>query len=83
MQKEIGLVVRSFKGIDKAVGRLLSLGMLAQYQRNLEGIHNQAGFEVIDLLNRLLTTSGLDKADAQGKADTQTTEAISMEEVRP
>ncbi|MEL6778272.1 MAG: glycosyltransferase [Cyanobacteria bacterium J06597_16] len=83
MQKEIGLVVRSFKGIDQAVGRLLSPGMLAQYQRNLEGIHNQAGFEVIDLLNRLLTTSGLDKADTQGKPETQTAAAISMEEVRP
>jgi UDP-N-acetylglucosamine:LPS N-acetylglucosamine transferase len=57
---QVGMVMPSFRLIDRAVATLLQPATYAHYRANLSTLHNQAGFEVIELLQRLLPQSGLE-----------------------
>lgn len=57
---EIGIVVRNFKEINQAVAKLIQPENLARYRANAAAINNQAVFEVVDILERLLEQNQLE-----------------------
>jgi 1,2-diacylglycerol 3-beta-galactosyltransferase len=54
LERQVGLVVRSFRKIDKAVGRLIEPAALAQYRANAGLVENRAVFEIPEILARIL-----------------------------
>lgn len=53
---EVGIVVRNFRNIDKAVAELIQPQNLCRYQANAASINNKAVFEVVDILEKILNT---------------------------
>jgi 1,2-diacylglycerol 3-beta-galactosyltransferase len=53
-EKQVGVVVRSFKNIAPTVGSLLQSGKLQEFQRNVRSQNNRAVFEIADFLSLLL-----------------------------
>jgi Glycosyltransferase family 28 C-terminal domain len=60
LENEVGLVLHSFRGIEKAVARLIEPAALARYRDNAAAMKNQAVFEIPGFLNKILeqTRSG-------------------------
>lgn len=54
-EKEIGLVVRSFRQIEPAVRQLLEPATLARFKRNTANMPNRAVFEIPAILNQILS----------------------------
>jgi 1,2-diacylglycerol 3-beta-galactosyltransferase len=52
--REIGMVIPSFKHVDRAVTRLTQPENYIRYRSNLTAISNQAVFEVVDVLKGML-----------------------------
>lgn len=57
LERQVGLVVRSFRKIDKAVGCLIEPAALAQYRANAGVVQNRAVFEIPEILERILSAS--------------------------
>jgi 1,2-diacylglycerol 3-beta-galactosyltransferase len=57
VEKEVGVVLRNFREIDKAVGQLIEPATLARYSANAEALHNQAVFEIPRMLERIFELS--------------------------
>jgi 1,2-diacylglycerol 3-beta-galactosyltransferase len=55
-RKQVGLVLHSFREIQKAVGKLLQPETFARYRDNVAAINNQAVFETLEVLQKLLAT---------------------------
>jgi UDP-N-acetylglucosamine:LPS N-acetylglucosamine transferase len=53
-EQRLGLVLSSFRDIDKAVGELLKPGALVEYRERAAKIQNRAIFEIPDILAGLL-----------------------------
>lgn len=53
-ENRVGLVVRNFREIVTAAGRLLTPGTLDSYRANAAAIRNRAVFEIPDILERIL-----------------------------
>ncbi len=58
-ERGLGVVLKSFSGIDKAVGEILKPGRLAGMREATGQIHNRAIFEIPDLLQAILQREGL------------------------
>ncbi|MBX5494626.1 MAG: galactosyldiacylglycerol synthase [Bryobacteraceae bacterium] len=56
-EREVGLVVPSFRQIDRAVARLLEPGTFERLRRNAAAIENQAVFEIPAILRRVMESS--------------------------
>ena len=54
LEKEVGIVLRNFKSIENAVGKMIEPATLAQYRANAEALHNRAVFEIPAMLERIL-----------------------------
>jgi UDP-N-acetylglucosamine:LPS N-acetylglucosamine transferase len=54
LEKEVGLVVPSFRHIDRALEKLLSPGRFSRLQANAASIENRAVFEIADILSDVL-----------------------------
>ncbi len=54
LENEVGLVLPSFRGIEKAVARLIEPAKLARYRQNAATMKNQAVFEIPFFLNEIL-----------------------------
>jgi hypothetical protein len=54
VEKQVGVVVRSFKNIAPAVGSLLQTGKLQEFQCNVRSQNNRAVFEIADFLSGFL-----------------------------
>jgi UDP-N-acetylglucosamine:LPS N-acetylglucosamine transferase len=69
LEKEVGVVLKSFKNIESAVAKLIEPGTLARYRANAEALHNRAVFEIPDMLEKILqahlTNSGSARSDSQ------------------
>jgi 1,2-diacylglycerol 3-beta-galactosyltransferase len=52
--REIGMVIPSFKHVDRAVTKLIQPKNYTHYRSNLSGLSNQAVFEVVDVLKGML-----------------------------
>jgi hypothetical protein len=65
LEKQVGLVLRSFKKIDAAVAQLIEPSALARYRANAAALHNRAVFEIPDMLEKIFERSrGLSPANA-------------------
>jgi UDP-N-acetylglucosamine:LPS N-acetylglucosamine transferase len=68
VEKEVGLVLRSFDKIDAAVAQLIEPAALGRYRANAAALHNRAVFEIPDILEQIFERSrGL--APANGRAE--------------
>lgn len=56
-QKQVGVVIRSFRDIPKAVEQFLEPENFARYRANVAAINNRAVFEVADILRNILANS--------------------------
>ncbi len=57
VEKEVGLVLKNFRNIDKAVAELIESTTLARYRANAAALHNRAVFEIPEMLQRILEES--------------------------
>jgi len=53
-ERGVGIVLDNFRGIDRAVGELLSGARLPEMRRNIEAMSNRAVYEVPVILDRIL-----------------------------
>jgi len=53
IENEVGIVLRNFRHIDKAVAELIQPQNLARYQANAAALDNQAVFEVVSILDKI------------------------------
>ena len=68
IEKEVGLVLHSFRKIDAAVAQLIEPAALARYRANAAALHNRAVFEIPDILEQILERSR-SVAPANGRAE--------------
>ncbi len=59
VENEVGIVLRNFRHIDKAVAELIQPRSLARYQANAAAIDNQAVFEVVGVLDKIQGKEGV------------------------
>jgi Glycosyltransferase family 28 C-terminal domain/Monogalactosyldiacylglycerol (MGDG) synthase len=55
-EKEVGLVVRDFRSIEKAVKQFLNPQTFARYRANVSSLNNRAVFELCELLQQILAS---------------------------
>jgi hypothetical protein len=55
-ERDAGIVVHSFKEVERAVAELLAPGTLARMRSNAVAIKNRAVFEIPDILEKILTS---------------------------
>ena len=53
-EKQLGVVLRSFRTVDAGIGELLDPGNFSRFQANAAAIKNRAVFEIPDILETLL-----------------------------
>jgi UDP-N-acetylglucosamine:LPS N-acetylglucosamine transferase len=58
IEKGLGIVLHSFRGIVGAVERMIEPATLARYQANAAAMKNQAVFEIPGILQKILERSG-------------------------
>jgi UDP-N-acetylglucosamine:LPS N-acetylglucosamine transferase len=58
LEKEVGVVLRSFSEIVPAVGRMIEPANLARFRANAGGLKNRAVFEIPGMLEQVLETTG-------------------------
>ena len=58
LENEVGLVLHSFRDIEKAVAQLIEPAALARYRGNAAAMENQAVFEIPIFMNKILEQSG-------------------------
>jgi 1,2-diacylglycerol 3-beta-galactosyltransferase len=56
-QNQLGLVLRNFRGIRRAVANLLELETYEKYRANAAAINNRAVFEIPEILEKILATA--------------------------
>jgi len=56
-QKEVGLVLPSFRNIARAVEKFLQPENFGRYRANVAAVNNRAVFEIPDILHKILATS--------------------------
>jgi len=54
LEKEVGLVLPSFRKIERAVAQLTETATLARYRANAAAIHNRAVFEIPGMIEKIL-----------------------------
>jgi len=57
-EQGFGVVLRNFRGIDRAVQELLTSGKLIEMKNRTAAIHNRAVFEIPAILKRILNAAG-------------------------
>jgi UDP-N-acetylglucosamine:LPS N-acetylglucosamine transferase len=57
VEKDVGVVLRSFDEIVPAVGRMIGPANLARFRANADGLQNQAVFEIPGMLEQILEKS--------------------------
>jgi len=54
LDKEVGLVLRNFRGIEQAVAKLIEPAALARYRANAAALDNRAVFEIPRIFDQIL-----------------------------
>ena len=57
LEKEVGIVLRNFKRVEKAVAQLIEPATLARYRANAAALDNRAVFEIPEMLEKILAKS--------------------------
>lgn len=60
LEKEVGVVLASFHGIEAAVAQMIVPGELARYRANTAALQNRAVFEIPEMLAAILGQSQVD-----------------------
>jgi len=63
----VGLVLKSFRQVDKAVEQFLDPQTFSRYRTNVAAIDNRGVFEVVDLAQQILATHYPTKVSAVGQ----------------
>jgi 1,2-diacylglycerol 3-beta-galactosyltransferase len=58
VEKEVGVVLHSFREINQAVTQLIEPARLARYRANAAALRNRAVFEIPEMLDRIFELSG-------------------------
>ena len=65
IEKEVGVVLRSFRNIDRAVAQLIEPAALASYRANAAALQNRAVFEIPEMLEQIFNRSSGTEANAE------------------
>jgi len=57
LENQVGVVLRGFREIDKAVAQLIEPAALARYRANAAALHNRAVFEIPEILGEIFECS--------------------------
>ena len=57
VEKQVGVVLRSFRDIERAVAQLIEPSALARYRANTIALDNQAVFEIPAMLEKIFEES--------------------------
>jgi Glycosyltransferase family 28 C-terminal domain len=58
LEKQVGMVLRSFREIEGAVAQLIEPSSLARYRANAAALRNRAVFEIPGMLEKILARTG-------------------------
>jgi len=58
LEKQVGMVLRNFSGIDRAVADLIAPSALERYRANAAALENRAVFEIPGILEEIFERSG-------------------------
>ena len=64
LQNGIGVVIRSFTEVDKAIASILDPERLPAFQRCVAAMRNRAVFEIPDLLDSIMTATVNSRGEA-------------------
>ena len=62
LEREVGIVLQDFRGIESAVGQLIQPATLARYRANAASLQNRAVFEIPAILQTILEKSRANRA---------------------
>jgi UDP-N-acetylglucosamine:LPS N-acetylglucosamine transferase len=62
LEKEVGIVLQDFRGIESAVAQLIQPAALARYRANAASLQNRAVFEIPAMLQTILEKSRANRA---------------------
>ncbi len=62
-EKGVGIVMKSFREIERALAELLQPDNFARYRANAAAIRNQAVFEIPDILAQILERSSIARSE--------------------
>jgi UDP-N-acetylglucosamine:LPS N-acetylglucosamine transferase len=63
-EKQVGMVLRSFRDIEGAVARLIEPAALARFRSNAAALHNRAVFEIPEMLEKILARTAAESAQS-------------------
>ena len=70
-EKQVGLVIPSFRNIHKAVEQFLEPEIFEHYRTNVAAVDNRAVFEVSEILQKILASDQTNRDITQNKAVTE------------
>ena len=70
-QQDVGIVLSSFINVDSAVSNMLDSEKRAHYKQNLNGIENNAAFEVVELMQQMLAQQSLSQHNSSQDTPSQ------------
>lgn len=56
VEKEVGIVLKSFKDIESAVAKMIEPATLSRYRTNAQSLQNRAVFEIPDMIEQILAS---------------------------
>lgn len=65
LEKEVGMVLKNFNHVEKAVAQLIEPKTLARYRANAAALNNRAVFEIPEMLEKILAQARAKKANGQ------------------
>jgi len=68
LEKEVGMVLPSFRRVETAVSQLIQPATLARYRANTRALHNRAVFEIPGMLEKILERSQIAARPTVGTA---------------
>ena len=69
LEKQAGMVLRTFRDIDRAVAQLIEPNTLARYRSNAAALKNRAVFEIPEMLEKILAQTCAESAATTGGAN--------------
>ena len=75
LENEVGIVLKNFKQIERAVAQLIEPATLARYRANTAALNNRAVFEIPEMLEKILTQSPNKPAEIEPVSLAQATSA--------
>lgn len=66
VEKQVGVVLRSFRDIERGVAQLIEPSSLARYRANTVALENQAVFEIPAILEKIFERSSAQASSAKG-----------------